>query len=247
MSQPESASYIKRQWPLVLAIVVLTVGIAALIYTEHEKSKVLLAVVPLALTILGLFQDRRLHDESERKLNIALREKAEWSERLIRFGWDEVSLASRSVLAQAEAEYTPDAILCLSEVSGLVVSIAGSEIKRDIPFFFACWQHKRVNSEENRRLTLGFTPIEVTNGVVYIPKALEDYCDKKILILDERCRSGGTIQTITVFLEKRHFKSLAFATLWTCKNATTEGRIGPRFWYFKTPDEDIYTPWGKLE
>jgi hypothetical protein len=177
-----------------------------------------------------------------------------WRTDLVRFGWDEIAFAARWILRKSEESFKPDVILCMSEVPALVIALAESEIKRDIPLYLAWWHEPSVPRHLSlSSLTAEFEPIPLPLGIAYIPKSLFLQKTKKVLVIDERCKTGHSISRIREALQSRGMSDCRFAVLWTNQvHGVPDGSIGnsgrpaPDFWFFHVKETDLHVPWGKL-
>lgn len=81
---------------------------------------------------------------------------------------------------------------------------------------------------------------------IYIPNAINEFKDKKILIVDDFCLTGEFYEKLISFLVGEGFKRdkiKIFCAVIT--QVTKSADRAPEYYHLVTDDDNFYFPWGK--
>lgn len=81
---------------------------------------------------------------------------------------------------------------------------------------------------------------------IYIPNALNEFKDKKVLIVDDFCLTGEFFESLKAFMVKQGFKTENIKVFCAVITQVTKAvDRAPDYYHLITDDDNFYFPWGK--
>jgi len=159
------------------------------------------------------------------------------------FKWEKVHSSSLELGKIIKKDFSPDVILTYTPRSGIIALLLRDLVNVKSPVFVGVVFHKKS--------PIGFAPshfwkVETNKMDIFIPDALLDYIDKKILIVDEYTLTGDSLSVLKSFLIQKGFNEKKIRTASLIKTTTAEiSKKSPDYSFFTVDYTDFYLPWGK--
>lgn len=160
-----------------------------------------------------------------------------------RYSWADIEHGLVSLLRQLQQEgFIPQLVLTVSGPGSIVGNLAMAIIDKQLPLYTVMLEdpHDPWGYSPNDHETF-----RSARWVLHIPKAIlgEDK-ERSILIIDDTCVTGTTMDITFVYLQKAGFKSIKYISLLRVQPVVDLSR-NPDMFYFQTPNTEFYYPWGK--
>jgi hypoxanthine phosphoribosyltransferase len=224
-----------------------------------------LSVIGVAGTLWGLVSTRKLngtidsqsetikeHTKTIKAQNQKIVSLEEEMHRLYdetrRFAWEDIQNAARELGRKLHADgFVPDIIFVPRARSAIVAYLLVEYMERpEVPMF--------VGIEEDNRAVQSQFKVEIVDYVIaktakwthWIPNAVLQLKDKRILIVDDFAHSGDSLFEITQVLLNAGFtqEGIKTATVVCTSTAEIRKRV-PHYKYASVRDIDFTFPWGK--
>lgn len=200
---------------------------------------VIFNVVSIAIGIIGVLL-------SAVSLFLYLKEK----KKNVTIEWREIPIATNKLSELMKKDFIPDIILVPNEKGGVIVNF----LKKALPTYTNCifgvgTPTKCVNSNSVKFDSMDFYSFSTHKWNTCIPKYIENYKDKKLLIVDDIAMTGDFLYELKkLLIEQVGFDEKSIKTM--CL-ATTEIAISnkkaPNYYWKKFDTSNVYLPWGKPE
>lgn len=158
--------------------------------------------------------------------------------------WAELQGGTYDLWKQFKGDYEPEVILAPNLRGGIIGHMIMDQYDTHIPVFVGLifW---RQNNGEIPPLPNHFE-IRTGKWMLYIPKAIMDFKDKRLLIVDDFAMSGDTLAGVKQTLVDAGFNPdlIKTASLVTTKVAVANNKSADYKWK-EAEDNNFYFPWGK--
>src|SRR5262245_60892694 len=138
--------------------------------------------------------------------------------------------------------FMPDFILAISDRGAIVGHLVARELRRQIPILTVGY----LDGLDDDLVMPGFASLRGTKATAFLPEAVQDMHDKKLLLVDDFVMSGDGLMRVTTQLLKYGFEADRIRT-----GAVVATRLaianskGPNFFAREARDYDFFFPWGR--
>lgn len=164
--------------------------------------------------------------------------------------WRDIPVATNSMVEKMKKEFNPDIIFIPNEKGGILVNYLKKSLSNYIVCIFGVGIPKK-RADLNKVLFIkdDFYSFSTSKWYAYIPKCIEDYKDKKILILDDFAMSGDFLFSLKeILIDDLGFLKNNIRTMCLATTLTAKGNSKAPDYYWKIFDTTkVYLPWGKPE
>lgn len=186
----------------------------------------IIGVVGVGLTIYYESKSRKLE-----KLNKSL-------------SWAELQAGTHDLCKQFRGNFKPEVILTPNLRGGIISHLVMDNYDYHIPVFVGQIFWRKLGGEITR--IPNHFEIETGKWILYIPEALLEFKDKRLLIVDDFAMSGDTLANVKQLLISKGFNPELIKTvsLVTTKVAIQNNKAADYYWK-ASEDDSFFFPWGK--
>lgn len=158
--------------------------------------------------------------------------------------WSELQAGTHDLTKQFRGSFQPEVILSPNLRGGILSHLIMDSYDYHIPVFIGQIFWRKLEGE------IPSIPdhfqIQTGKWMLYIPKSLMEFSDKKLLIVDDFAMSGDTLASVKQVLVENGFdeNKIKTVSLVTTKVAIQNSKASDYFWK-AAEDDDFYFPWGK--
>jgi hypoxanthine phosphoribosyltransferase len=160
------------------------------------------------------------------------------------FNWADIEAGIKFLSSRTMRDFQPDLILCSSGGSaGIIANLFLTYTDKFIPLYIGVSKKRDAEFTSKPAFNAFY---ETSRWITFLPEAIFDDVNKKILILDDVVLTGETLHKMVELLLSNGFKrrNIRTATLFATEIAITSNRA-PDIYWFKLSDSGFYFPWGK--
>lgn len=160
--------------------------------------------------------------------------------------WHDLEVVSDSLTSSLKRDdFMPEVILVPGLRGGIIAELLLNRLDRSIPVLTGVSYR---DFSRTKRLNIdGYEKFEISDDWdILIPKAVFNFKEKRILIVDDFCLTGEFFQKLRQYLLNNGFhkdKIRGFYAVIT--NVTKSAGRVPDYYSFITEDDYFYFPWGK--
>lgn len=160
------------------------------------------------------------------------------------YDWYEIMSAVTIIYRKMIKAFKPTIIFAPCLRGGIVAELFLSELGEEIPVFMGMAFTSQYNKSAIN--LSGFSEMNTRNWSYYLPDAIFDIKNPKILIIDDFSHSGETLNNLKkIFISKginsNNVKTMCLAVT----NVAIQSNNPPDFYYYTKNDDNFYFPWGK--
>lgn len=193
----------------------------------------ILTIIGLILTVIGLVMTIRSYKLQKKFKTIE---------------WNDINNAAKMVAKTLEREYPDfhaDYILSPGQRGGIFAHQIISYFDVDIPILCGITLDKSAHIDELKR-SKKFIFMETSKWYVFLPKTIEEWSDKSVLLVDDFSMMGDFMAALQIKLnefgyEKNNVHSCSIVATTIAIN----GKKAPDIYWKKVENDDFYFPWGK--
>jgi hypoxanthine phosphoribosyltransferase len=136
----------------------------------------------------------------------------------------------------------PDFILAISDRGAMVGHLVARELRRQIPIITVGY----LDEPNDHFVVPGFAALTGTKTTAFLPEAVQNLHDRKVLLVDDFVMSGDGLRNVTTQLLKYGFEADRIRTgAVVATRLAIANRKGPNFFAREARDFDFYFPWGR--
>lgn len=138
--------------------------------------------------------------------------------------------------------FMPDLILAISDRGAIVAHLVARELRRQIPIITVGY----LDSPNDHFVMPGFAALTGTKTTAFLPEALQELHDRKVLLVDDFVMSGDGLMRVTSQLLKYGFEADRIKTgAVVATRLAIANRKGPNYFAREARDYDFFFPWGR--